>query len=229
MFLSLPIGVEEATVDRVPWVSISIAALCALAFAFTWVVPRYPDGVDEEAFGQAVSYWKAHPYLEFPESFARHHLDPRARPYIEEQRREALADERKLPAAEVREREQANLERMTEALSAGLEASLLKRFSLVPERGLAQPGWLTHMFLHLGWMHLLGNMLFFYLVGPLLEDVWGRPLFSGFYVVGGLFAALAHFLLDRSSNAMMMGASGAIAACMGAFTLRYGDRKHELA
>jgi membrane associated rhomboid family serine protease len=101
----------------------------------------------------------------------------------------------------------------------------MRNLSLVPARGLAQPGWLTHMFLHFGWMHLLGNLLFFYLVGPLLEDVWGRPLFTGFYLLGGLMAAVAHFALDPSSQAMMGGASGAVAACIGAFCLRFAGRK----
>ncbi len=65
-------------------------------------------------------------------------------------------------------------------------------------------------------MHLLGNLLFFYLVGPLLEDVWGRPLFAGFYLVGGLFAAVAQFALDPSSRAeLMAGASGAAARVHG--------------
>jgi len=71
----------------------------------------------------------------------------------------------------------------------------------------------------------LGNLLFFYLVGPLLEDVWGRPLFTGFYLLGGLMAAVAHFALDPSSQVMMGGASGAVAACIGAFCLRFAGRK----
>jgi len=81
------------------------------------------------------------------------------------------------------------------------------------------------MFLHFGWMHLLGNLFFFYLVGPLLEDLWGRRFFAGFYLIGGLTAGLAHFALDPRSAVLMAGASGAIASCMGAFTYRCASRR----
>ncbi|MGE5048761.1 MAG: rhomboid family intramembrane serine protease, partial [Deltaproteobacteria bacterium] len=98
-----------------------------------------------------------------------------------------------------------------------------------PARGILQPGWLTAMFLHFGWMHILGNLFFFYLVGPLLEDLWGRAFFAGFYLFGGLVAAMAHFGMDPHSAVPMAGASGAIAACMGAFTWRCAARRIRIA
>src|SRR2546427_9863791 len=73
------------------------------------------------------------------------------------------------------------------------------------------------MFLHFGWMHILGNMFFFYLVGPLLEDLWGRRFFGAFYLAGGMMAALAHFGIDPRSPVLLARASGAVAAWMGAF------------
>ena len=222
MFLCLPLGVEEATVDRVPWVSITIAALCAVMFAITWVLPANPEGGDEGEFQGVLEYWKDHPYLELPQPFLDRYVSDRGRRIYETMHQKAL-DDAPVPSASAAQ--QATLERLVQGLLNASEHTLLRRLSLVPRRGLAQPGWLTHMFLHFGWMHILGNLLFFYLVAPLLEDIWGRPLFTGFYLVGGLFAALAHYLLDRSSVAAMAGASGAIAACMGAFTLRYASRK----
>ena len=74
--------------------------------------------------------------------------------------------------------EQRHLDSLVEGFEAEAESSLLRRLGLVPARGLLQPGWLTHMFLHFGWMHILGNLFFFYLVGPLLEDLWGRKFFA---------------------------------------------------
>jgi hypothetical protein len=85
------------------------------------------------------------------------------------------------------------------------------------------------MFLHGGWLHILGNLLFFYLVGPLLEDAWGRPLFAGFYLVGGLVAAAAQASLNPVSTIYVIGASGAIAACMGAFSYRFARRRIRMA
>jgi membrane associated rhomboid family serine protease len=105
----------------------------------------------------------------------------------------------------------------------------MRQLSLVAARGAGQIGWLTHMFLHFGWLHILGNLFFFYLVGPLLEDVWGRRFFGAFYLAGGLFAALAHFGMDPHSRIVMAGASGAIAACMGAFSWRCAHRRIRMA
>src|SRR5262249_45652597 len=114
-------------------------------------------------------------------------------------------------------------------LFSEMDGSLLRRLSLVPERGLLQRGLVTHMFLHLGWEHFLWNMLFFYIAGLLLEDRWGRVVFPAFYLVGGLVAATAQYLMDRHSTTMLLGASGAIAACMGAFATRFPDRHIRMA
>jgi membrane associated rhomboid family serine protease len=224
VFFILPVGVEEATVDRIPWVSIGFAAVCAIAFAVTWVVPRNPDGMDEDALLEIVGYWRDHPYLEPSADFQERFLNPRAVSMLHELRAEAETAGQ-VPDASTRETEQSHLDQLVSLVMATAEHSLLRKLSLVPARGFLQPGWLTHMFLHFGWMHILGNLFFFYLVGPLLEDIWGRPLFAGFYIVGGLVAGFAHFALDVSSQSMMAGASGAIAACIGAFTLRYAARK----
>ncbi|HLL56233.1 MAG TPA: rhomboid family intramembrane serine protease [Myxococcaceae bacterium] len=222
MFIFVPIRVEEATVDRLPWVSIGIAALCAVLFAVTWVAPKNRDGFEENDFNGVLRYWEQHPYLELSPQFLQY-LTPRGHRSITQQRERAL--EQQVPDAETLEQQQATLRQLEEVFLDGPRRSLLRRFSLIPERGLFQPGWLTHMFLHFGWLHILGNLFFFYLVGPMLEDVWGRPLFAGFFLLGGFFGGVAHFLLDPSSYAMMAGASGAIAACIGAFTLRYANRK----
>jgi membrane associated rhomboid family serine protease len=223
VIILFPLGVEDAEVNRLPWVSIGIAGLCALTFLLTWVVPENPHGPDESALIEVVQYWRQHPYLnlsgDFQGRFIRKDILQRLKP----------DGDHPAPEPELAEKEQATLDEMAARAVASSERSTLRRFSLIPARGMAQIGWLTHMFLHFGWLHLLGNLFFFYLVGPLLEDIWGRPLFAGFYVVGGLAAASAHVLLDRSSAAMMGGASGAIAACMGAFAMRYATRRIRLA
>jgi membrane associated rhomboid family serine protease len=94
------------------------------------------------------------------------------------------------------------------------------RWGLVPNR-MSIVTLITHMFLHAGWLHLLGNMLILYLAGPFIEDVWGRPIYAGFYLVSGLAAALSFVALNPSSEIPMVGASGAIAGVMGAFLVRY--------
>ena len=79
----------------------------------------------------------------------------------------------------------------------------------------------TYQFLHADIWHLVGNMLFLWIVGCLLEDSWGRIPFLAFYLLGGAFAGLAHCLQDSSSAIPLIGASGAIAAAMGAFAIRH--------
>lgn len=79
----------------------------------------------------------------------------------------------------------------------------------------------SSMFLHLGWFHLLGNMLFLYVFGRAVEDTLGRLNYLLFYLVGGIGAILAHTLYDPNSQVPCVGASGAIAAVMAAYFVMY--------
>ena len=79
----------------------------------------------------------------------------------------------------------------------------------------------TSMFLHGGWLHLLGNMWFLWLFGKNVEDVMGHARFLVFYLLGGLAAAAAQVLVNPSSAVPMVGASGAISAVMGAYVVLY--------
>ena len=102
-----------------------------------------------------------------------------------------------------------------------LQANVVYALGLTPKKMSHIHTFFTHLFLHGGIMHLLGNMLFLWIVGCLLEDSWGRMAFLGFYLLGGAFAGLAHCLQDTTSATPLVGASGAIAAAMGAFTIRH--------
>jgi membrane associated rhomboid family serine protease len=80
---------------------------------------------------------------------------------------------------------------------------------------------LTSMFMHASWMHIIGNMIFLWAFGPEIEDAMGRARYLIFYLVGGLVAMLAQVLANPSSTVPNLGASGAIAAVMGAFIITY--------
>ncbi len=80
---------------------------------------------------------------------------------------------------------------------------------------------ITSMFLHGGWMHLLGNCLFFWVFGNNVEDSMGHVRFLVFYLLCGLAAAGAHVVLDPGSPVPTVGASGAISGVMGAYLLLY--------
>ena len=98
-------------------------------------------------------------------------------------------------------------------------------FAFVPAKGLAQVGWVTSMFIHGGLVHLLGNLLFFYLAGPVIEDAWGRGRFLALFLLGDVLANAGVWLVDPGSGVPTVGASGAIAACMGALGVQYPTRR----
>jgi len=221
VFFLFPLTVGEGRV-RVPLVAALIALVCLLAFLPTWVFAE--DPLNRERVGEVVEYWGDHPYLELDQDFVRGTLGRKAARAIDaalEQHREEVEQMR--PGRPLELGHQVKLDRLT-AL-ARERSTPLRTFSLVPVRGVLQPGWLTAMFLHLGWWHLLGNLFFLWLSAPLLEDAWGRRLFALVYVASGVAAAIAHVFVDPASAASMVGASGAIAGLMGAFAVRFPVRK----
>jgi membrane associated rhomboid family serine protease len=80
---------------------------------------------------------------------------------------------------------------------------------------------LSHMFLHGGWMHLLGNMWFLWVFGNNVEDSMGHGRFAVFYLLCGLAAAAAQMIAEPNSGLPMVGASGAIGGVMGAYVWLY--------
>jgi len=113
------------------------------------------------------------------------------------------------------------------------ESAVLYSYGMIPARlfGLWHPGnyqgvasWttlVTSMFLHGGWFHLIGNMLFLWIFGNNIEDVLGHGRFLFFYLCCGVVAALTQAFSSYGSHVPMVGASGAIAGVLGAYLLLY--------
>jgi membrane associated rhomboid family serine protease len=80
---------------------------------------------------------------------------------------------------------------------------------------------LTSMFLHGGWMHLLGNMWFLWIFGDNIEDVLGHGKYAIFYIACGVAAAATHIFFNVDSRLPTVGASGAIAGVMGAYLVKF--------
>jgi membrane associated rhomboid family serine protease len=102
--------------------------------------------------------------------------------------------------------------------------AFVTRWSLVPADIVAGRHWiniLTAMFMHGSWSHIIGNMVFLWAFGPEVEDLMGRLRYLVFYLLGGLAAALAQIAAGPDSTVPNLGASGAIAAVMGAFLVTY--------
>jgi membrane associated rhomboid family serine protease len=79
----------------------------------------------------------------------------------------------------------------------------------------------TGTFLHAGWLHIIGNMVFLWAFGPGIEDAMGRVRYLLFYLIGGVVAMLAQVAGSPGSHVPCLGASGAIAAVMGAFIVMF--------
>ena len=120
------------------------------------------------------------------------------------------------------------------SLPAGADQRAVYAFGLVPavlfgERALppdvaivsAELSVLTSMFLHGGWLHLIGNMLYLWIFGNNIEDAMGHVRFVFFYVLCGIAAALVQSLQDPGSTIPMIGASGAIGGVLGGYLVLY--------
>jgi membrane associated rhomboid family serine protease len=105
----------------------------------------------------------------------------------------------------------------------GGEAFVLK-WSAVPANVIAGHQWitvLTSTFMHGSWLHILGNMVFLWAFGPEIEDAMNPARYLIFYLIGGLIAMFAQIAANPASTVPNLGASGAIAAVMGAFLVIY--------
>jgi len=102
--------------------------------------------------------------------------------------------------------------------------AFVMQWSAIPAQIISGHHWitiLTAMFMHGSWSHIIGNMIFLWAFGPEIEDAMGRGRYLLFYLAGGLVAMLAQILADPHSTVPNLGASGAIAAVMGAFIVTY--------
>ncbi|MDB6024929.1 MAG: rhomboid family intrarane serine protease [Verrucomicrobiales bacterium] len=97
---------------------------------------------------------------------------------------------------------------------------LITHLGLIPEDKVWYT-WITSMFVHAGFFHILGNMIYLFLFGACLEDMMGRLWYTLFYLGSGLLANLTQVLLTTSAGAdiPIVGASGAISACIGGFLI----------
>ena len=102
----------------------------------------------------------------------------------------------------------------------------IERWSVVPRRLIQNPGGdfmtiFTSMFMHGGWLHLAGNMLYLWIFGDNVEDRFGHAKFILFYLLCGIAATVAQVAISAGSNVPNLGASGAIAGVLGAYLILF--------
>ena len=105
--------------------------------------------------------------------------------------------------------------------------SIRRRFAFYPAHPTAM-SYITANFLHAGFLHIIGNMWFLWLAGFILEDTWGRIIYSIVYLLAGAFALQVHAWANSGSDIATIGASGAVAGLMGAFLTRFPTMKIEM-
>src|SRR6476659_340629 len=105
--------------------------------------------------------------------------------------------------------------------------SITETYAFVPAHPTAL-SYLTANFLHGGWLHIIGNLWFLWLAGFVLEVFWGRPLYLAFYLVAGAAAMQFDAWMNPGSLVPTLGASGAVAALMGAFLVRFPKMRIEM-
>ncbi len=210
MFVLVPLGSDQS-VRRYPWFTIAVIVVCLLVQIHEQVVEP-PAGVRDAA---------------------TEHLLAATQAVMD---RASTQPDR---AAWMRDFEQGHVTGDDQALYADYHAAVGELQKLVGTSFVAQwayhPGTspiinaLLSAFVHAGWLHLIGNMLFLWLVGCNLEDRWGHLPFAALYLIGALAAVLAYSLAHPHTPLGMVGASGAIAAGMGAFAVTHGGASIRMA
>lgn len=213
--LLLPIGREDAVVRRHAWISYVILALNGLAFlAFNLIGEAAADHTPLNQKAEEVfTYLVEHPYLEPPEALTQT-IDSAVLDQLRQGQRDVPP-----PSPSLMAREQEHLNLLALELRDMIRNTPVMRWAFYPaDPSLDQA--ISSMFIHGDLFHLLGNMLFLFVTAPFIEDVFGRPIFVFLYLSGGLLATWAH-VAQSGSDLPLIGASGAVAAIMGAYLVRF--------
>jgi len=232
----IPIGHEQTSVRRIPIITLAIILFNCIVFLFT----NADGSLDRQL--RALAILRIHigilaatdPDLQmtptekevaadlrdhYPNMWSRF-SDPKREPYDEwDGRMRGIDDHRML------QREMNSLAQQFDAALAASPAATQYAFLTAHP---ALISYFTSIFMHGGWLHLSFNMWFLWLAGTVLEDVWGRMLYPVFYLVGGAVANQMHAWANPGSWGSAIGASGAVAALMGAFLIRFPKMKIEM-
>lgn len=225
-FTLFPIGNENSTVRRLPWVTFGLMALNVMIYYTSLPTTIEAEKEIAKSSGQLISFLKTNPQLLGDEK-------------VREQLKSAgIVSE--VEATDIENRLNSDLHLKAEydtwlgsiqatklkdefdgkfeAFSTALKQHLYFKWGVAPNGEWRPVQLITWAFIHGGMIHLFGNMLFFFAVGFSIEDLWGRSLFLSFYLLAAIASALPS-VIDPIS-VPVVGASGAVSAMMGAFLVR---------
>ena len=235
MFL-LPLRHENMRGRRWPVVTFALIAINVIAFLGThWTIEAQDAQIPEriEVVKHLVLLAATHPELKMGDD-ARKFVEPLEAQYPDDWKQLASPSRKPDDEWEARIRQvedpaelQAEMDAISQKFQDLQRNTFLARYAFVPAHPTAI-SYLTCNFLHVGWLHLIGNMWFLWLAGFILEDNWGRAIYAIFYLLAGAVAAQIHGWFHPDSLVPMLGASGAVAALMGAFLVRFPKLKIEM-
>ena len=229
----IPIRHENMSARRWPLVTFGLIAINAVVFLATFQNLEADNKHVGELKLHIVLLGAAHPELNTsPEAqeVIRNVKERYPNDWAElsnPQRRAVDAWDRKMLQEQDGDELQGEMNSLSVQLQQAKENSLTEKYAFIPAHPSAI-SYVTANFLHGGWMHLIGNMWFLWLAGFVLEDFWGRWLYSAFYLVAGAAAMQFDAWLNAGSTVPTLGASGAVAALMGAFLVRFPKMKIEM-
>jgi membrane associated rhomboid family serine protease len=230
----IPLRHENMEGRRWPVVTFALIALNVVVFLGThWTIEaQEPERLEVRMHVLVLA--AAHPDLKMPEDVEKfvNEVQTKTSEAVWKQlastnRKPEDAWDAQIRKVEDPEQLQAEMDSLAQRFAEEQKSSILENYAFVP----AHPkpiSYLTSMFLHTGWLHLIGNMWFLWLAGFVLEDRWGRFIYPAFYLLAGVAASLFHVMFYSRSLAPVLGASGAIAALMGGFLVRFPKLKIEM-
>ena len=217
----LPVGHVDTELRRFPWLTTLLVALTVAAFAYTWWLDREGAARVAAAHAEAFAYFEKHPYLTLTEEAGRA-LFPDLAP---EARGQELADRRENYPYRVFEfqlaMDQPELDRRLALLLEARAERPAERFGLVPASATVV-GWLAHPFIHAEPAALAVSLLFLFMAGYSIEERWGRVTCAVLFAASAALAAMTVVARDPAATQPWIGASGAVAGLLGAFTGRFG-------
>ena len=166
----IPIGHESDKVRRLPWVSFFIMACCLVIHILISVEIGKTDTELESTGKELLNYYIQHPYLTLAPETKKLLFGEKENEEVEKM----LASYRRRDSRKIRlfqEDEQQKLDQLSQKLKNIINDVPYRKYGYIP----AQKNWIglvTYMFIHGGWLHLIGNLLLLYLTGPFIEDVW---------------------------------------------------------
>jgi membrane associated rhomboid family serine protease len=213
-------GTPATAGNRHPWLSYGLLLICVAALAYDGHLEREAQLTADAAIAKGVAYWWDRPYLEAPDLLLQQTTAQAIDKHQGHYRRHR--DERGAPliAPSMKRRHQQVLSDLLSEAAAPIRE--LPRFRWgVRARSLDSTTYLTHLFVHSGWLHLIGNGFLLLVLAFYLERTWGSPLFALFLLATSLGAATAFRIGNPELTAPLIGTGGLVAGLLAAFAIRY--------